>query len=312
MRHDSTTPETRLATRLAQEGWAWRAVSARRAQELWAEIEERRRDGAFDDAFFEERLAPFAAHCASPPEEMPTLLILAVPDPWTRLRFTWHRETVETWIPPTFLGWREAETRALEAIRDAGPWQVASAPVPKKLLAARSGLARYGRNNVTYVPEHGSYVRLISLYTDIPLQETRWDEPATLAHCAGCGACVAACPAAALDDDRFLVHAERCLTFWNEKPREIPFPDSIPAAAHHCLLGCARCQEVCPANAGARRDRDAGEPFTEDQTQELLAATTEDRLSPTLREALRRQGLLEALETLPRNLTALLRDETPT
>jgi hypothetical protein len=61
------------------------------------------------------------------------------------------------------------------------------------------------------------------------------------------------CPTAAIKPDQFLLHAEYCLTFHNEKRGE--FPEWIGTPAHHCLVGCMRCQIICPENKPHRRRR---------------------------------------------------------
>ena len=95
-----------------------------------------------------------------------------------------------------------------------------------------------------------------------------WDEPLQLDRCERCSACLRACPSGAIRADRFLLQTDRCLTSVNED--EAPFPDWVDPAWHHCAVGCLRCQQSCPENAGVelrvapaevvRRGRDGGDP----------------------------------------------------
>lgn len=62
------------------------------------------------------------------------------------------------------------------------------APLPQKLLAARSGLARYGKNNIAYVPKFGSHHILVSYYSSLPCVEETWTEPLMLDACRRCTA----------------------------------------------------------------------------------------------------------------------------
>jgi len=41
---------------------------------------------------------------------------------------------------------------------------------PFKTLATRTGLAKYGKNNITYTECGGSYHRLTAFYTDMDLE----------------------------------------------------------------------------------------------------------------------------------------------
>ena len=106
--------------------------------------------------------------------------------------------------------------------------------------------------------------------------------------------------------ERFLVQAGRCLTFHNEKPGDVPFPSWISPSAHNCLVGCLRCQKVCPENRGVLEWIEDGEVFSEDETAEILEGVPRERLSASVREKLQRDTLMVDLEILPRNLTALL------
>ena len=44
------------------------------------------------------------------------------------------------------------------------------------------------------------------------------------------------CPTKAIRQDRFLISAEQCLTFFNEKPDD--FPEWVNPVWHNCLIGC--------------------------------------------------------------------------
>ena len=101
-----------------------------------------------------------------------------------------------------------------------------------------------------------------------------------------------ACPTGAIAADRFLLHAERCLVFHNERPGTVAFPEWIPPSSHGCLVGCMKCQEECPENAGLLdRTVDEGD-FSEEDTAVLLDGVSDARIPADLRQKLQRSDLL--------------------
>jgi epoxyqueuosine reductase QueG len=42
--------------------------------------------------------------------------------------------------------------------------------LPQKLLAVHSGLGLYGRNNLCFHKEFGSYIRILSFISDLPVR----------------------------------------------------------------------------------------------------------------------------------------------
>ena len=121
--------------------------------------------------------------------------------------------------------------------------------------------------------------------------------------CQGCQACSRACPTGAIVHDRFLIRAERCITFHNERPNE--FPDWIDPSWHNCLEGCMRCQKVCPENANFRDWVEGDHAFSEEETNCILKSTPPDRLPPETARKLAQLSLLEDTHLLGRNLKAL-------
>jgi epoxyqueuosine reductase len=212
-------------------------------------------------------------------------------------------------VPPTYLHAEEIDQQVEDLLANAlATWgyRVARANVPKKLLSVRSGLGRYGRNNVSYVPDTGSFHRLVAFHSDMPCQDADWTEPQMLELCETCRACLRGCPTEAISMERFLVQAERCLTFHNEKPGDVPFAAWISPSAHNCLVGCLRCQRVCPENRGVLDWVEDGEEFSEDETAEILEGLPREDLSAPVVKKLQRDTLMDDLEILPRNLRALL------
>ena len=138
--------------------------------------------------------------------------------------------------------------------------------MPVKTLASRTGVILYGRNNIGYVPERGSYHRLTAFLTDIEVEETTWGEKEMLPACKTCRKCLEACPNHVILEDRFLIRAERCLTYLNEKPSDRPLPDWVREEAHNALVGCMICQRVCPYNKDALMDIKEGVAFSEKET----------------------------------------------
>jgi len=294
-----------LYTHLERRGFKGRVVSIHCLQGLQGEIEGRRAQGLFDAEFFRERLAWFAF---GPPDDFLTavsLIVVAVPRPQTRVAFTWNGTTRALILPPTYAGYQETARQVGDLLAGwlapAG-YRVAPARLSLKVLAVRSGLGDYGRNNICYVPGMGSFHQLAAFYSDLPVQDDDWREPHMMDLCQTCQACVRGCPTQAISAERFLLHAERCIVFHNERPPEYPFPAWIDPAAHHCLVGCMRCQQFCPENKPFLEWVEDDEAFSEEETALLLEGSSPDQLPAATVKKLERLELMDSLDILPRNL----------
>jgi epoxyqueuosine reductase len=302
-----------VLTRLEQEGYRGRVVGVEHLRDLEVELEERRRQGLIDEDLYHDYLAGFGFDL---PEDLPlgqSLILAAMPQPQIRVVFTLKGKTLPLIVPPTYLHARESDKRVedlLTEILAVDGYRVAAAAVPKKPLAVHSGLAAYGRNNICYVSGMGSFVRLVAFYSDLPGQEDDWRELTAMEACEKCTACLRICPTEAITDERFLIRAERCLTFLNEKPGDVPFPAWVDPSWHNCAVGCMHCQRVCPENRDVVDWVEEGEQFTEDETALLLEGLAADQMSVTTREKLQRGDLIDLLDVLPRNLRALFSRES--
>jgi epoxyqueuosine reductase len=212
---------------------------------------------------------------------------------------------LEAILPPTYHRYRTVfeEVRQDLALYGLPGAHLEPLQGPHKAVAARLGLVRYGKNNVTYVPGTGSYHQLCGYVTDAVLAPGA--PPAgseLLPDCRDCRKCLEACPTRAIREEPMLLRAERCLTQANENPG--PWPEWVPGRAHHCLVGCLICQRVCPANPKLAFE-DTGIAFSAAETESLLDGSSRPQA-----------GLLGKLEplvadylwgVLGRNLAALAR-----
>jgi epoxyqueuosine reductase len=290
-------------------------VSIRRLHDLQEGIETHHRQGLLDETFFRKCLTGFVF---SPPESLPevrSLIVVAVPDPQIRFTFTWNGKRIPFIVPPTYLHWRRTDQRtedALVEILEPEGYRVAQAVLPKKLLAVRSGLAAYGRNNIAYVPGMGSFHRLVVFYSDLPCQQDGWQEPKMMERCEKCPACLRHCPTGAIMSERFLLRAERCITFHNEEPSNVPFPTWLDASWHNCLVGCLHCQRVCPESKDFFDWVEEGAEFSSEETIFLMEGVLLAQLPAATVEKLEQSDLIDLLDVLPRNLRVLLARETGT
>ncbi len=184
---------------------------------------------------------------------------------------------------------------------------VTRAYLPLKLLAVQSGLGGYGRNNICYVPGMGSFFQLAVYYSNMQARTDLWQEPKTMPNCENCHACHLNCPTRAISSDRFLLNAEKCLVFHNEKRGNIPFADWINPSWHNCLIGCMRCQSICPLNKDFRNWIGEKEEFSEEETKMILKAVTRDQFLPATKTKLQNLSLWDDVDVLPRNLGVLLK-----
>jgi epoxyqueuosine reductase len=301
--------QAKLLRRLEERGYRGRVVAIHRLRDLQEEIESRHRADLFDERFYRQRLTGFTFE---PPKGLPearSLIVVAAPQPQIRFTFTWDEERVGLVVPPTYLHWQETDGQIedlLARVLAPAGYQVAQIALPKKLLAVRSGLTAYGRNNVTYVPGMGSFYRLAAFASDLPCPADGWQEAAMMERCQTCRACLHNCPTGAITAERFLLHAERCITFHNEEPGDVPFPAWMDPAWHNCLVGCLHCQSVCPENKEVLASVEDGAEFTAEETALLLDGVSLDRLPAAMAERLQRWDLVDLLDVLPRNLQVLL------
>jgi len=298
-----------LFSQLEERGYKGRVVAIQHLGDLQEEIEGRYKQGLFDEEFYQEWLTGFAF---SPPDSLPearSMIVVAVPQPQTRVTFTWDGEPVRFIIPPTYF---EQETgnrvrEFLARVLEPAGYRVAEAVLPKKLLAVRSGLAAYGKNNISYVPGMGSFFGLVAVYSDLPAQEDNWREPQMMETCQNCSACLRHCPVGAIPSERFLLRAERCIAFHNEKPGDVPFPAWIDPSWHNCLVGCLHCQRVCPQNREFLHWVEERVEFSQEETALLLQGVALDQLPPATAKKLEQSDVVELLDVLPRNLGVLLK-----
>lgn len=297
-----------LLSQLEDHGYHARVVSIHHLGDLQEEFEGRLRQGLIDPELRKAYLADFSF---SPPNnltEARSVIVVAVPQPKLRITFTWDGEDVPATVPPTYPE-RKMDMRVHELLRrvlEPEGYRVAEAVLPKKLLAVRSGLAAYGRNNITYVPGMGSFFGLVTAYSDLPAPDDGWRETEVMQRCENCSACLKLCPAGAIAADRFLLHAERCISFHNEKASAVPFPEWLDPSWHNCLVGCLDCQRVCPENKDVRHWVKDGAEFSQEETALLLEGHPFDQLPAATVEKLERVNLDAYAQVLPRNLNALL------
>ena len=299
-----------LLTRLKEHGYEGRIVSARHIPDLKAEIEKHHSLGLFDEEFYEEYLNCYLDF--SPPQELSqakSIIVVAAPQPQIEVIFNWEGESHSLIMPPTYIGQVDEKVRVLlNRVLSTAGYKTAKAKLPLKLLAVRSGLGFYGRNNICYVPGMGSFHRLMAFYSDFPCSEDTWQEPKMNEVCEDCQSCLDNCPTRALRTERFLLHAELCLTFHNE--REKDFPDWLNPAWHHSLVGCLRCQEVCPQNSELLSWIETKGEFSEEETSLLLKGIQQDKLPAETVRKLEELDLIEYLKIISRNLSAILKKKT--
>ena len=250
---------------LEQRGYAGRVVSASRARDLKDSIAAGNRNGLINEELYKEYLSGFVF---GPPDSLPearSLIVMAARQSPVRFTFIRGGQRVAVMVPPTYLHAKETDRKmgdTLSGLLAPSGYRVVPAVVPKKLLAVRSGLAAYGRNNITYVEGMGSFHRLAAFFSDMPCDSDEWHEPTMLGRCDSCRACSTLCPTGAIGADRFQLHAERCIVFHNEKPASVPFPEWIDPAWHNCLVGCLLCQRACPEDRDNMKLVEEGAEFS--------------------------------------------------
>jgi epoxyqueuosine reductase len=290
---------------LAKQGFKGKIVPIKHVDELQTEIEIHFQKGHLNGNLYADYLANFDFKLVGDFPEANSLIIVTAPQPQVRCLFRWRGRVYPCIIPPTYSSATDNQiSDCLEKILKPEGFHQEIKKLPQKLLAVRSGLAQYGKNNITYVPGMGSFHRPAVFVSDLPCVKDNWRESSTLKTCDGCTACRDACPAGAISSDRFLLYAERCLTFHNE--RRGMFPHWLDSYWHNCLAGCMYCQKACPMNQRFINRVEDGMTFDEHETAFLLEDTPKDDLPGRTIVKLAKLDMMEYAAVLGRNLKVLI------
>jgi epoxyqueuosine reductase len=295
----------RLLFQLEEQGYKTRVVSLKHVSALQREINKWRRQKAICEELDRDYLKEFDFNLPWNLFKVRSIIILAFPQPIIQVFFKVDGKSFPMIIPPTYChsSDEKVENLLLDILRPDG-FHVAKAILPLKSLAVHSGLAEYGKNNIAYMQGMGSFFRLNAFYSDLPIQEDSWTGHQTMERCHNCSACFNACPPQAISSERFLLHAERCITFHNESQRD--FPSWLDPSWHQCLVGCLRCQAVCPENRDFKDWIKNKGTFSEAETALFLDRLPMDKLPAETENKLEKLYMMEYLEILPRNMRALL------
>ncbi len=295
-----------ICSKLEERGYRGAVLPIEHVTQLKREIEERLSQKEIDAGLYERYLTYFKFDVADSLPRIRSIIITAAPQPQRKVSFHLKGQTYSVIIPPTYYADTDDQIRnILENIPNANGYELHRAALPLKLLAVRSGMAKYGKNNIAYVEGMGSFLRLRAFLSNMPPGRSDWLEPRVMKECDSCKACLNACPTRAIVPDRFLIHAERCITFLNEGTEE--FPEWVDPAWHNSLVGCMRCQLVCPVNKQFVKWVEEGEDFNEAETELILNGVPLDHIPPETVHKLNRCYMLDYLDVLPRNLRVLLK-----
>lgn len=295
-----------VCSKLEEKGYRGAVVPIERVVQLKYEIEKRLSQKEIDAGLYERYLTYLKCDVASTLPGSRSIIVTAAPQPQRKATFYFNGQTHKGIFPPIYTG--DTDKRVgdiIQSILAPSGYQIHAAALPLKLLAVRSGMATYGKNNIAYVDGMGSFLRFKAFLSDMPIGSSEWLEPQVMKECNKCRACVKSCPTGAVVPDRFLIHAERCITFFNESTDE--FPEWLDPSWHNSLVGCMKCQLVCPVNKQFIEWVEEGEAFDEAETELILSGASLDRMPAETAHKLRRGYMADYLYVLPRNLRALLR-----
>jgi epoxyqueuosine reductase len=270
-------------------------------------LQERRERGEIEPVFFRENLDSFTALQDIPLENPRSVIVVGVPRPAHILSFRYGDQDIETILPPTYVRYRRTYDEVRDDLRQAlsrTGYQLELLNAPLKSLGASLGILSYGRNNVGYIEGMGSGFQLVGMVSDMPAKEGgsfRPLEETLLAKCRKCRVCTAACPTGAIGIDRFLLHAEKCYTLFSESLN--PIPENLMPPSPECLIGCLKCQLVCPENKGRLRYEKAPVAFSAEETKALLdLAEGSDLGLKKVQDKIQELGLSEIPRLYARNL----------
>lgn len=298
---------------VAQFPYQYRTLPIAHLADLQEDIEKLRRAGQISDAeIFQSYVSQMSF---SLPESFPnaqSIIILALSVPPRLFHCQYNGQRIPATMPsnyyePGLTGKMLTETVQNEIIGTPGYQLKQVYTYHLKLLAVRSGLGRYGRNNICYVDGMGSFLTLHAYLTDYRFETDGWQEIRALELCQDCSICLEHCPMGAIRAEHFVIDVKRCMPLYNEVQGS--FPDWFPAGVHHTFMGCMKCQYPCPANRVALKQLGQLEDLTEEETRQFASGSPDEATILSVSQKLKvpyMVGSPETVEVACRNIKALL------
>ncbi len=255
--------------------YQFRTMSVQHFPELQEDIDRlHRSDQLSHNPTFQSYIEDFSFHLSPTFPDAKFLIIVAIKTPPARIDCFYNNQVHSLRIPPQYYddGIEKTEIETLirtEILPTTSARLEEVTNLHLKLLAVRSGLGRYGRNNICYIDGFGSFHTLYAFFTDAQFAQDHWTQIQLAKSCEKCHLCQQLCPTHAISDDHFVLNVDRCVTLYNEIAGE--FPEWMPAKAHNTLMGCLRCQEKCPMNQIGMKDFVSLESLTAFETEAILA-----------------------------------------
>ncbi len=249
--------------------------------------------------------------------DMNSILTIAIYQPIHKVYFNYNDCRISTLIPPTYLAnpymgktanshhFQKLDYKVKEILQH-HKHHMTPLNIPTKLTAVSSGLAEYGRNCLCYV-NNSSFHWIKSYATDISIDPDDYPilDIKLMDACKNCNKCINNCPSNALSMENGFVNISRCITHYNENSEEIP--NWLPKNWHNSLVGCLRCQSVCPLNRQALKDTKELVEFNAEETKMILDKVAEEDMPDSLVDKLRTIYILCEYDLLERNLRLLIR-----
>ena len=290
--------------------YKYKTTSVKHLNELQEDIEKLYREGKLSDN--ETYRSYLSNKKFEIPESLPdvkSIIVIAIFTKLGLVNFHLDDKRHEIMIPPQYyddgITYEDLDNLILnEIIKESGYKFEMAQHIHLKLMAARSGLGKFGRNNLCYVEEMGSLITLLAYFTNFPFKEDDWIEIRMMDKCEECRICMNNCPSKCITEPNFVIDVGKCVTLYNEIAGE--FPTWITPDSHNALMGCMKCQLPCPANHKVIKLTERLEDISEQETKAILKLKSNKKLLGSLCKKLKYPITKEFFPILKRNLEVLI------